>query len=97
MTIALQEYTTLAREQFNKKKGNSMGSSEHVAQSACGGNPCSLGRALEVLNQYDDLDDDTYINISEVLQKKEKWVVSTSMPEHRRRRWMECHAHQLEN
>ena len=67
MTIALQEYIALAREQFNKKKGKSMGSSEHVAQSANGGDPCSLGRALEVLNQYDDLDDDTYINISEVL------------------------------
>nr|POE60122.1 hypothetical protein CFP56_33283 [Quercus suber]POE60123.1 hypothetical protein CFP56_33284 [Quercus suber] len=49
-TIAFQEYTALAREHFNKKKGKSMGSSEHVAQSTCGGDPCSLGRALEVLN-----------------------------------------------
>nr|POE50476.1 hypothetical protein CFP56_58454 [Quercus suber] len=47
MTIALQEYTALAREQFKKKKGKSMGSSDHVAQSATGGDPCSLGRALE--------------------------------------------------
>nr|POE54871.1 hypothetical protein CFP56_42040 [Quercus suber]POE69122.1 hypothetical protein CFP56_70691 [Quercus suber] len=64
MTIALQEYTMLAREWFNKKKGKSMGSFDHVAQSATCGNPCSLGRALEVLNQYNDLDDDTYINFS---------------------------------
>ena len=68
MTIALQEYTVLAREWFNKKKGKSISSSDHVAQSASGGNPCSTGRALEVLNQYNDLGDDTYINISEVLQ-----------------------------
>ena len=50
MTIALQEYTALARERFNKKMGKSMGSSDHVAQSATGGDPCSLGGALEVLN-----------------------------------------------
>ena len=72
MTIALQEYIALARERFNKKMGKSMGSSDHVAQSATGGDLCSLGGALEVLNQYNDLDDDTYINISEVLQKKER-------------------------
>nr|POE86830.1 hypothetical protein CFP56_24829 [Quercus suber] len=72
MTIALQEYIALARERFNKKNGKSMGSSNHVAQFAIGGDPCSLGRALEVLNQYNDLDDDTYINISEVLQKKKR-------------------------
>ena len=39
MTIALQEYTALARERFSKKKGKSYGSSDHVAQSAGGGNP----------------------------------------------------------
>ncbi|KAL0001158.1 hypothetical protein SO802_014939 [Lithocarpus litseifolius] len=50
MTIALQEYTALARERFNKKKGKSIGSSEYDAQFACGGDPCSFGRALEVLN-----------------------------------------------
>ena len=50
MTIALQEYTASTREQFNKKKGKSMGSSNHVAQYAIGGDSCSLGRALEVLN-----------------------------------------------
>jgi len=93
MTIALQEYTVLARERFNKKKSKSMGNSDHVAQSASGGNPSSLGRALEMLNQYNDLHDDTYINISEVLQKKERWVVFMGMPEYRRRRWMECYAH----
>ena len=50
MTIALQEYTASTREQFNKKKGKSMGSSDHVVQFATGGDPGSLGRALEVLN-----------------------------------------------
>ena len=50
MIIALQEYTALAKDQFNKKNGKSMGSSEHVAQSAYGGDPWSLRRALEVLN-----------------------------------------------
>ena len=50
MTMALQEHTALARERFSKKKGKSYGSSDHVAQSTNGGDPCSLGRALEVLN-----------------------------------------------
>ena len=67
MTMALQEYTTLARERFSNKKGKSSGSSDHVAQSVSGGDPCSLGRALDVLNQYEDLDDDTYLNIAEAL------------------------------
>ena len=91
MTMALQEYIALARERFSNKRGNSSGSSDHVAQSASGGDPCSLGRALEVLNRYEDLDDDTYVNIAEALQKKEKMVLFMGMPEHRRRRWMECH------
>ncbi|KAK9991501.1 hypothetical protein SO802_026486 [Lithocarpus litseifolius] len=65
ITIALQEYTALTKEQFNKRTGKSMGSSDHVAQFTSGGDPCSLGRALKVLNQYNDLDDDTYINIFE--------------------------------
>ena len=98
MTMALQEYTTLARERFSKKKGKSYGSSDHVAQSASGGNPCSLGRALEVLNQYTNLDDDTYLNIAEALQKKEKMVLFMGMPEQRRRRrFMERHAQQPDN
>ena len=97
MTVALQEYTALARERFNKKMGNSMGSFDHVAQSATSGDAFSIGRALDVLNQYNDLDDGTYINISEVLQKKERRVVFMGMPKHRRRRWMERYAHNPEN
>ncbi|KAK4569203.1 hypothetical protein RGQ29_004559 [Quercus rubra] len=62
-----------------------------------GGDPCSLGRSLEVLNQYTDLDDDTYLNIAEALQKKEKRELFTGMPEQRRRRFMERHAEQPNN
>ena len=95
MTIALQEYTALARERFSKKKGKSYyGSSDHVAQSTSGGDPCLLGRVLEVLNQYTDLDDDTYLNVAEALPKKEKRVLFMGMPEQRRRRLMERHAEQ---
>ena len=97
MTMALQEYTALARERFSNKKGKSNGSSKHVAQSASGGDPCSLGRSLEVLNQYTDLDDDTYLNIAEALQKKEKRELFTGMLEQRRRRFMERHAEQPNN
>ena len=49
MTMALQEYTALEMERFSNKKGKSSGSSDHIAQSAGGGDPCLLGRALEVL------------------------------------------------
>ena len=83
----------LARERFSNKKGRSTGSSNHGAQSTGDGDPCPLGRAFEVLNPYEDLNDDTYVNISEVLQKKEKMVVFMGMLEHMRRWWMERHAH----
>ena len=97
MTMAFQEFTALARERFSKKKGKSFGNSNHVAQSAGGGNPCSLGRALEVLNQYTDLDNDTYLNVAEALQNKEKRVLFMGMPEQRRKRFMERHAQQPDN
>ena len=97
MTMALQEYTALARKRFSKKKGKSYGSFDYVAQSASGGDPCSLGRALEVLNQYTDLDDDTYLNVAEALQKKERRVLFMGMLEQRRRRFMEGHAEQPDN
>ena len=50
-----------------------------------------------MLNQYTDLDDDTYLNIAEALQKKEKRVLFMGMPEQRRRRFMERHAQQPDN
>ena len=87
----------MARERFSKRKRKSCGSSDHVAQSASGGDPCSLGRVLEVLNQYTDLDDDTYLNIAEAFQKKEKRVLFMGMLEQRGRRFMECHAQQPDN
>jgi len=86
MAISLQEYNTLARERFFMRKGRVIGSSNQNAQFASGGNPCSLGKAIEVLNKYEDLDDDAYVTISEVLQKKEKQVVFMGMPEQRRSR-----------
>ena len=92
MTMAFKEYIALARERFSKKKGKSYGRSDHVAQSTSGGDLCSLGRALEVLNQYTDLDDDTYLNVAKTLQKKEKRVLFMGMLEQRRRRFMERHA-----
>nr|POF23529.1 hypothetical protein CFP56_47956 [Quercus suber] len=61
MSMALQEYTALARERFsNNKKGKSSGSSNHVAQSASGSDPCSLRKALEYDfdNAYFNSDDD---------------------------------------
>ena len=97
MTMALQEYTVLARERFSNKKVKSSGSSEHVAQFVGGGDPYSLRRALEVFNQYEDLDDDTYVNITKALQNKEKMVLFMGMLEHRRRRWMKHHAQQSDN
>ena len=50
-----------------------------------------------MLNQYTNLDDDTYLNVAEALQKKEKRVLFMGMPEQRRRRFMERHAEQPDN
>ena len=49
-------------------------------------------------NQYNDLDDDIYLNIAEALQKKEKKVLFMGMLEQRRRRrFIEHHTQQLDN
>nr|POE88645.1 hypothetical protein CFP56_71161 [Quercus suber] len=53
------------------------------------GDPCSLGKAIEVLNQHEDLDDDVYLAVSTTVHPKENRVVFMGMPEHRRKNWME--------
>ena len=50
MTVALKEYTAMTRERFSGKKGKSSGTSEGFAQLATEGDPCSLGKTIEVLN-----------------------------------------------
>ena len=50
-----------------------------------------------MLNQYTDLDDDTYLNVVEALQKKEKRVLFMGMPEQRRKRFMERYAQPPDN
>ena len=56
MTVALQEYT--AKERYSQRRGRAAGSFEHFGQSAAIGDPCSLEKAIEVLNQHEDLDGD---------------------------------------
>ena len=56
MTVALQEYT--AKERYSQRRGRAAGSFEHFGQSAAVDDPCSLEKAIEVLNQHEDLDDD---------------------------------------
>lgn len=89
MTVALREYTAMSRDKFSGKLGKGSGSSEQFAQSAVGGDPCSLPKAMEVLNSYADLSNKAYIKMSKVLQKKDDRVVFMCMPEHRRRSWID--------
>ena len=89
MTMAQKEDTAMIRERFSSKKGKSSGTSEQFAQSAAEGDPCSLGKAIEVLNQYKDLMNKAYVKISKALQQKDNRVVFVSMPEHRRKAWMD--------
>ena len=67
MTVALKEYTVMTREKFSGKRGKSSGTFEQFAQSAIEGNPCSLGKAIEVLNKYEDLGNRAYVKISKAL------------------------------
>ena len=63
--------------------------SDQFAQSAVGGDPSSLGKAMDVLNSYADLTNKTYIKMSKVLQQKANKVVFMCMPEHKRKSWIE--------
>jgi len=85
MTVALKEYTATTRERFSGKRGKSSGTSNQFAQYVVGGDPCSLGKAIELLNKYEDLRNKTYVKISKVLQQKDNRVVFMGMPKHRRK------------
>ncbi|KAL0009003.1 hypothetical protein SO802_010505 [Lithocarpus litseifolius] len=89
MTTALKEYTAMTKERFSGKRGKASGGSDQFAKSAIGGDPCSLGKAIQILNQYEDLDNKSYVEISMALQQKEHRVVFIGMPEHRRKTWMD--------
>lgn len=89
MTVALKEYTAITRERYSGKKGKSSGTFEQFTQFAAEGNPCSLGKAIAVLNQYEDIGSKAYVKISKALQQKDNRVVFMGMPEHRRKTWMD--------
>nr|POE58620.1 hypothetical protein CFP56_50209 [Quercus suber]POE58622.1 hypothetical protein CFP56_50211 [Quercus suber] len=89
MTMALKEYTTMTMEKFSANKGKSSGTSEQFAQSATRGDPCSLGKAIDMLNQYEDLKNNEYLKISRALHVKKNRVVFMGMQENRRLAWME--------
>ena len=89
MIVALKEYTAMTRERFSSNRDKSSGTSKQFAQSATGGDPCSLEKAIDMLNQYEDLANKTYLKISKVLHMKENSVVFIGMLEHKRRAWME--------
>ena len=89
MTVALKEYTAMMKDRFSGKLSKSCDSSDQFAQSAIRGDPCSLGKAMDVLNSYADLTNKAYIKMSKVLQQKDNKVVFMCMPEHRRKSWIE--------
>nr|POF24154.1 hypothetical protein CFP56_06237 [Quercus suber] len=89
MTVALKEYTTMTMERFSANKGKSSGTSEQFAQSAARGDPCSLGKAIDMLNQYEDLKNKEYLKISRALHVKKNRVVFMGMQENKRLAWME--------
>nr|POE59746.1 hypothetical protein CFP56_74326 [Quercus suber]POF12038.1 hypothetical protein CFP56_54025 [Quercus suber] len=89
MTMALKRYTTMTKDRYSGKLGRSIGTFDQFAQSVVGGDPCSLGKAIEVLNSYADLSNKAYIKTSKVLQQKDNRVVFMRMPKHRRKSWIE--------
>ncbi|XP_030936760.1 uncharacterized protein LOC115962032 [Quercus lobata] len=89
MTVALKEYTVMTKERYRCKLGRSSGISDQFTQSSVGGDPCSLRKAIELLNKYEDLNNKAYVKISKALQQKDNRVVFMGMPEHRRKTWIE--------
>ena len=89
MTVALKEYTVMSEHRYSGKLGRSSGSSDQFTQSVVGGDPCSLAKAMEVLNSYADLSNKAYIKMSKVFRQKDNRVVFMCMSEHRRKSWIE--------
>ena len=67
MTAALQEYNAMSEHRYSGKLGRTTGSSDQFAQSVVGGDPCSLTKAMDVLNMYPDLSNKAFIKMSKVL------------------------------
>ena len=88
MTVALKEYTAMMKDRFSGKLGKSNSSSDQFTQSAIGGDPCSFGKAMEVLNSYADLSNKAYIKMSKVLQQKDNRAVFMCMPKYKRKSWI---------
>ena len=68
MTVALKEYTAMTREGFSSKRSKLSSTFEQFSQFIVGDNPCSLRKAIEVLNQYEDLGNKAHVKISKALQ-----------------------------
>ena len=89
MTVALKEYTAMSERRYSGKLGKTTSSSDQFAQSVVGGDPCSLSKAMDVLNSYADLSNKAYIKMPKVLQQKDNRVVFMCMPKYRRKSWIE--------
>ena len=89
----IKEHIAMTTERFHARRGKASSSFEHFAQSVGGGDPYSLSKAIDVLNQYEYLDNYSYVKVTKVLQQKEDRLVFMGMPEHRRKAWMEEIAH----
>ena len=89
MIAALKEYNAMSECRYSGKLGRSSDSSDQFAQSVVGGDPCSLSKAMYVLNTYADLSNKANIKMSKVLQQKDNRVVFMCMQEHRRKSWIE--------
>ena len=88
-TVALKEYTTMFKRRYSGKLDRTTGSSNQFAQFVVGGDPCSLSKAMDVLNSYADLSNKAYIKMPKVLQQKDNRVVFMCMPKYRRKSWIE--------
>ena len=89
MTVALKEYTAMSERRYSGKLGRTTSSSDQFAQSVVGGDPCSLSKAMDVLNSYADLSNKAYIKMPKVLQQKDNRVVFMCMSKYRRKSWIE--------
>ena len=89
MTTALKEYNAMSERRYSGKLNRTTGSSDQFTQSIVGGDPCSLTKAMDVLNMYQDLSNKAYIKMSKVLQQKDNRVVFMCMSKYRRKSWIE--------
>ena len=93
LTQGLRDYTELCRARLQARQAKA--SAKKYSKSVTTDDKFSLEKAFEMLNEYTDLDDDTYFKVQEELCNLNSRIVFITMPDKRKKTWMEFSAKRI--